>query len=240
MNIKKYIAVITLIFIGLISVNAQSKTTFGLQYKPILPIKVLNVTELKLSEKGMNVTLSPKLGLNFGAIIRWELLEKLSLETGLNYNKRSFKMEAILEDTAVSGSLDFSIITYEVPIQALFYVRLSKQWYMNVASGFSINFRASNVGKLSEDKNFSQITYVKNINLAYVANIGIEYRTKESGAFYLGASLTNPFRPLGEIHATSQVENYSKEVVGDVSGNYISVDLRYFFHEKKEKTKKKK
>ncbi|MGK0436944.1 MAG: hypothetical protein ACJAX0_001185, partial [Flavobacteriales bacterium] len=46
--------------------------------------------------------------------------------------------------------------------------------------------------------------------------------------------------PLGEIHATSQVENYSKEVVGDVSGNYISVDLRYFFHEKKEKTKKKK
>ena len=240
MNIKKYIAVITLIFIGLISVNAQSKTTFGLQYKPILPIKVLNVTELKLSEKGMNVTLSPKLGLNFGAIIRWELLEKLSLETGLNYNKRSFKMKTILEDTAISGSLDFSIITYEVPIQALFYVRLSKQWYMNVATGFSINFRASNVGKLSEDKNFSQITYVKNINLAFVANIGVEYRTKESGAFYLGASLTNPFRPLGEIHATSQVENYSKEVVGDVSGNYISVDLRYFFHEKKEKTKKKK
>ena len=239
MNVKKYIAVITLIFIGLISVNAQSKTTFGLQYKPILPIKVLNVTELKLSEEGINVTLSPKLGLNFGAIIRWELLEKLSLETGLNYNKRSFKMKTILEDTAISGSLDFSIITYEVPIQALFYVRLSKQWYMNVATGFSINFRASNVGKLSEDKNFSQITYVKNINLAFVANIGVEYRTKQSGAFYLGASLTNPFRPLGEIHATSQVDNYYKEVVGDVSGNYISVDLRYFFHEKKEKTKKK-
>jgi hypothetical protein len=239
MNVKKYIAVITLIFIGLISVNAQSKTTFGLQYKPILPIKVLNVTELKLSEEGMNVTLSPKLGLNFGAIIRWELLEKLSLETGLNYNKRSFKMKTILEDTAISGSLDFSIITYEVPIQALFYVRLSKQWYMNVATGFSINFRASNVGKLSEDKNFSQITYVKNINLAFVANIGVEYRTKQSGAFYLGASLTNPFRPLGEIHATSQVDNYYKEVVGDVSGNYISIDLRYFFHDKKEKTNKK-
>ena len=120
MNVKKYIAVITLIFIGLISVNAQSKTTFGLQYKPILPIKVLNVTELKLSEKGMNVTLSPKLGLNFGAIIRWELLEKLSLETGLNYNKRSFKMKKqtkhlqflssaalkVLEDTPYKGLID--------------------------------------------------------------------------------------------------------------------------------------
>jgi hypothetical protein len=240
MNTNKYIIGIALIFIGLYSINAQSKTTFGLQYKPILPIKSLNVTELKISEDGMNVTLSPELGLNFGAVIRWELLDKLSLETGLNYNKRNFKMNATLKDTAVSGSLDYSIITYEVPIQALFYVRLSKQWYMNVASGFSINFRASNVGKLSDDKNFSQITYVKNINLAYVANIGVEYRTKESGAFYLGASLTNPFRPLGEIHATSQVKNYTKEIVGDVSGNYISVDLRYFFHDKKEKTKKKK
>ena len=239
MNLKNHIIAIVFIFIGLSSINAQSKTTFGLQYKPILPIKALNVTDLELSENGLAVTLSPNLGLNFGAVIRWELLDKLSLETGLNYNKRNFKMEATLKDTSVSSSLEYSIITYEVPIQALFYVRLSKKWYMNVASGFSINFRASNVGKLSEDKNFSQITYVKNINLAYVANIGIEYRTKESGAFYLGASLTNPFRPLGEIHATSQVENYPNEVVGDVSGNYISVDLRYFFHEKKEKTKKK-
>ena len=240
MNLKNYIIIIALFLIGLSSINAQTKTTFGLQYKPILPIKALNVTELNISEEGMNVTLSPLLGLNFGAVIRWELLDKLSLETGLNYNKRNFKMEAMLEDTNISGSLDYSIITYEVPIQALFYVRLSKQWYMNVASGFSINFRASNVAKLSEDENFYQTTYVKTINLAYVANIGVEYRTKESGAFYLGASLTNPFRPLGEIHAKSQVENYSKEVVGNVSGNYISIDLRYFFHDKKKKSKKKK
>lgn len=213
---------------------AQNKATFGLQYKPILPIEKLNVTELNLSENGLNVTLSPELGLNFGAVIRWELIDKLSLETGLNYNKRSFTMEAMLEDTALSTSLEYSIVTYEVPIQALFYVRLSKKWYMNVATGISVNFRASNVGKLSEDENFSQITYVKNLNLAYVANIGVEYRTKKSGAFYLGASLTNPFRPLGEIHATSQVDNYRTTIIGDVSGNYISIDLRYFFHDKKE------
>ncbi len=234
MNIQKYIVTISLVIIGLTSMYAQNKATFGLQYKPILPIEKLNVTELNLSENGLNVTLSPELGLNFGAVIRWELIDKLSLETGLNYNKRSFTMEAMLEDTALSTSLEYSIVTYEVPIQALFYVRLSKQWYMNVATGISVNFRASNVGKLSEDENFSQITYVKNLNLAYVANIGVEYRTKKSGAFYLGASLTNPFRPLGEIHATSQVDNYRTTIIGDVSGNYISIDLRYFFHDKKE------
>lgn len=236
MTAKKYTLGFLFFILGLSSMYAQTKANFGLQYKPILPVKALNVTDLKLSENGMNVTLSPQLGLNFGAVIRWELLEKLSLETGLNYNKRNFSMTAMLEDTAVSNSLNYSIITYEVPIQALFYVRFSKQWYMNVASGFSINFRASNVGKLSEDENFSQTTYVKNLNLAYVANIGIEYRTKKNGAIYLGASLTNPFRPLGEIHISSHVEYYSKQIVGDVSGNYISIDLRYFFHDTK-KTK---
>lgn len=239
MKINKYIIVTALFFIGISSINSQSKTTFGLQYKPILPIKALNVEDLVLSEGGFDVTLSPELGLNFGAMIRWELLNKISLETGLNYNKRNFNLKSTLRDTAVSSSLNYSVITYEVPIQALFYVRLSKQWYMNVASGFSINFRASNVGKLSEDEYLSQTTYIKNMNLAYVANIGVEYRTKKSGAFYIGASLTNPFRPLGELHANSHVINYSKKVVGDVSGNYISIDLRYFFHDKKEKTKKK-
>ena len=240
MIIKKYIFVIALIFIGLNSVNAQNKTKFGLQYKPILPIKALNVTDLELSEDGFNILLSPQLGLNFGAVIRWQFLDKLALETGLNYNRRNFKMDATLEDTAISSFLDFGIVTYEVPIQALFYVRLSKKWYMNVASGFSINFRASNVGSTSEDENFIQRTAVQNINLAYVANIGVEYRTKESGAIYLGASLTNPFRPLGKMKATSEVDNYPGELIGDVSGNYISVDLRYFFHDKKEKTKKAK
>ena len=153
MKTNTHILTIVLVIIGLNAIYSQSKATFGLQYKPILPIKALNVTDLELSENRMNVTLSPQLGLNFGAMIRWELLDKLSLETALNYNKRNFRMEAMLEDTAVSGSLNYSVITYEVPIQALFYVRFSKQWYMNVASGFSINFRASNVGKLSEDEN---------------------------------------------------------------------------------------
>ncbi|MEN8929420.1 MAG: outer membrane beta-barrel protein [Flavobacteriales bacterium] len=239
MKLNLYNLVTAVILMGFLSVNAQKKTTFGLQYKPILPIKALNVSDLVIAENDLDITVSQTLGLNFGAVIRWELVNKLSLETGLNYNRRNFTMDASFKDS-VSATIDYSIITYEIPVQALFYVRLSKKWYMNVATGISVNFRASNVGKNSEDENFSQITYVKNFNLAYVANIGVEYRTRKSGAFYLGASLTNPFRPLGEIHASSEIEFNFRKVVGDVSGNYISVDLRYFFHDKKEKTKKAK
>ena len=145
-------------------------------------------------------------------------------------------MNALLNDT-LSGELDFSIVTYEIPVQALFYVRLSKQFYMNVATGLSINFRASDVGKVSDDLNFSSNTRVQNINLAYIANIGFEFRTKKSGYFYLGGSLKNLFRPLGFVTGKSAVEFNTKEVSGELSGNYISVDLRYFFQDTKKKKK---
>lgn len=217
-----------------IASSQKGVITFGLQYKPILPLKILNVSDLELSENGLDVTISPQLGTNFGAIIRRGFTRSLSLESGINYNRRNFKMEATLDDT-LSGKLNFGVVTYEIPIQGLVYVRLSKQFYMNVATGLSINFRASDVGKVSDDFNFSQTTRVQVINLAYIANIGFEYRTKKDGYFYLGASLTNLFRPLGKITARSEVEFNQKNVIGDLSGNYISVDLRYFFNDKSSK-----
>ena len=231
--IKK--TILFLLFIGFsVSYSQKSKTTFGIQYKPILPVKLLNVSDLVIDENGFDATISPILGHNFGGLIRWEFTEKLSMESGLSYIRRNFRMDATLDDT-LKGSLEYGVVNYEIPFQALFYVRLGKRYFMNVASGFSMNFRASDVGSSTENRNFSQITLVQHINLAYIANIGFEYRTKESGYFYLGASLTTLLRPLGRIEIRSLDDNNFKNVFGELSGNYISVDLRYFFNDKKEK-----
>ena len=216
--------------------SQKSSKTFGLQFKPILPLKVLNVTDLKLDEDNFKVTISPLLGYNFGGVIRFGFNDKLALETGLNYNRRNFKLDAQLDDS-LSGSLEYGVVTYEIPIQGLFYVRLSKKWYMNAATGISLNFRASDVGKFTANYEFIQSTRVQNINLAYVANVGVEYRTKKNGTFYMGGSLTTPFRPLGVVRVTSQDEFNVRQISGFLSGNYISVDIRYFFQDsKKNKT----
>ena len=217
--------------------SQEGVITFGLQYKPILPFKILNVSDSELEGAGLAGTISPTLGHNFGAIIRRGFTKNISLEAGLNYNLRNFKVNTTLDDT-LDGELNFGVVTYEIPIQALVYVRLSDQFYMNVATGFSMNFRASDIGTFSEDKNFSALGRIQILNLAYVANIGFEYRTKKSGYFYLGASLTNPFRPLGLVQVKSEVEFNSKTALADLSGNYISIDLRYFFHENKQKRAK--
>ena len=171
----------------------------------------------------------------FSGLLRWGFTKNISLEAGLSYIKRNFDTEYSINYDSIVGTKDLSIVTYEFPIQVLTYVRLGEQFHMNASTGISLNFRASSVGSTSDDFNFSQLAYIKKLNLAYIANLGFEYRTKESGYFYLGASLTTLLRPLGRIELRSLDDNNFKNVFGELSGNYISVDLRYFFNDKKEK-----
>jgi hypothetical protein len=213
-------------------------TTFGFQYKPILPIEFFSVKTLALTNTDFSATISPQLGHNFGAIIRWGLSKSISLETGVNYVKRNFKMDNSVKSTSVNSSGTFGITGYEIPFQGLVYVQMSKNSFLNVASGISTNWIASNIASRTEDDNFYQITYTKKMNLAYLANIGYEYRTDKSGTFYIGASLTNLFYGIGLIDVTYDQYNQTKQTItGELSGSYISLDLRYFFHEEKKKKK---
>ena len=236
MNFSKYFFAILFLVLSSYSLGQKTKVSFGLQYKPILPLKVLNVEDITLNENGYNATISPLLGHSFGGIIRWGFTDKIALESGLSYVRRNFNMDITLDDT-LSGNGEFGIVQYEIPFQGLFYVRLSKRYYMNAATGISLNFRASDVGNRTENSQFTQITNIQGINMAYIANIGFEYRSKKSGIFYLGASLTTPFRPLGKITLYSEDIVNTKRVVGLLSGNYISVDVRYFFQDTSKKKK---
>lgn len=218
--------------------SQKGVTTFGFQYKPILPVEFFNVKKLDLTNGNFSSTVAPKFGGNFGAIIRWGLSKSVSLETGLNYVKRNFEMTNQVKSTGTFSSGKFGIVGYEIPLQALIYVQMSKKSFLNVASGISTNWIASNVASESNDGNFYQVTYTKKMNLAYIANIGYEYRTDESGYFYIGASLTNPFQSIGLIDVVYDEYNQQKQILtGELSGSYVSLDLRYFFNETKKKKK---
>jgi len=236
---RNYLFFLCLLIFCKVGSSQQGVTTFGLQYKPLVPITVLNVEDLVLNEEGYTVSISSLLGHNFGAVVRWGITNKLAIETGLNYSRRNYLLDAVLDDT-LRGSTEFGIVTYEIPIQGLFYVRLSKTWYMNVATGFSFNFRASDVGKFTDNRQFSHTAFVRGLNLAYIANLGVEYRSNKRGTFYLGASLSTPFRNLATVRIFSESISNPRKIEGSLEGNYLSLDLRYFFNEnKKNKSNKK-
>ena len=112
---------------------------------------------------------------------------------------------------------------------------------MNTSLGVSIDMFPSNIA--TQDVNFSNFTVRRNwLQASVIGNLGFEFRSENSGYFYLGASVHRPFNTI----AQTRLEYYREPtVVGsearlELSGNYLTVDFRYYFHEDKKKKKKKK
>ena len=72
--------------------SQNSKTIFGLQYKPIIPTAYFNDSDLSKSSGSYFFNLNPKYSNSFGMVIRKQINKTFSLESGLNYTQRNFKL----------------------------------------------------------------------------------------------------------------------------------------------------
>jgi len=231
--IKAVKALTFLIFLASVSQGFSQKrvTTFGLQFKPIVSSEVINTggQDNQVGEIGFSI--EPNQGYSFGMVIRKGFTKQLSLETGINYTRRNYKLTIDQDTTGFSGVSDFKYIIYEIPILGLVYVQLGENSYLNGALGASINFLPSDWD--SFDTYFRHLSQRKSwIVPALLANIGYEYRTYDKGYFYIGFSYHRPFTELTTAGVEFRENDIGQErTFFDISGNYLTIDLRYFFHE---------
>lgn len=222
-------------------------TTLGIQLKPMVPSQFFGTGPVRQLSEQTDALLENQLGWNSGVVIRRGLNNMWSLETGISMVQRNYKVTFESLRFGFSESMSYRLVGYEIPIQALIYVQLGKQWFINGSGGVALNFYPSNLEKFGStvvDTTFIDYhmkTYRNNWMMPSVlANLGFEYRTKESGFFYIGASY---HRPLSEI-ALSNLRIESNGSGNDtkffLNGTYLTLDLRYFLPESSaDKTKKK-
>ena len=217
--------------------SQDSKTSFGLQYKPIIPTAYFDASDLSKSSNYI-LNLEDKYSNSFGMVIRQQINKTFSLESGLNYTQRNFKLSITNSTINLSDFTTFGMRSYELPIQLLTYVRASEYWYMNISFGISYNVLTSDIGSYGEEKNtfFFQNTYRKSGGYsALLANIGMEYRTENKGNYYFGASLHRAWKAIGRIYPEyndkTNIFNDDKEIYLDILGNFVTIDIRYFFAE---------
>ena len=244
MRLKEWIYGIGLagMLMGSINSSSAQNVVFGLSYRPLIPNSLFTGENIDFQTDTLSVNVSNKFGNSFGMVIRTDFTERWSLETGIHQTRRNFWIEAEGVDTALSTRFDLGMVTYEIPIQLLYYVRLSDQVYMNAMAGISINFFPTNHSKVSPDFQFlAQSLRREWVGGALVANVGFEYRTERSGYFYLGASLNRSLLPISTMAVAFNFQPYNISVArANLPGHYLTLDLRYFFKaEKKEKRKKK-
>ncbi len=217
---------------------------FGLQFKPIITAAYFDSGDESAQWEDYNFELSPRFGQSLGMIVRYYLSSTFSSETGLNLVNRKYQLRIENSNIVLTDMSNFNLRSYEFPIQILSYVKISDKYYLNAAFGNSLNIFASDVISFGEENPFffQSTSRRKRIQSALIANLGMEYRTIEKGIFYLGFSLHRPWKNTARSYPefddgtnsfNSQAPSGNNVKFMNISGNYLTLDFRYFFPQKK-------
>jgi hypothetical protein len=235
---KKYILFLIWLLTSFTSYSQERVITVGAQIKPIFSSKFFGTGPIEIGEQGYTYGIKPNSGYAIGMVVRRGFTPTLSLEFGLNYIVRKFELNA--NNGVLNSAADMRIVGYEIPISQLVFIRLSEKMYMNASAGICINMFPSDVYK--DEPNF--LVYAGRNSMfqpSLIANIGIEYRTKENGYFYLGTSLNRPFSNIYEYRVDYvNKKDVLNSAATSLNGTYLSIDFKYFFHEDPEKKGKAK
>lgn len=233
--VRNSLSVITFLLV-LVNASAQERIlTVGVQYRPIITSDFFGTGPIALNyDDTLSGSLTPRMGHSFGMSIRRGFTDNFSAEVGINWVRRNYDLILTDDNANNNGVTDFSIISYEIPIQALYYVRFTQKLYMDVAAGVSFDKYASDVETRSADISIYQYTTIRNsfFQFAGIANVGFEYRSQKSGYFYLGASFHRPFKDIARTRIDYTEAGVTNSNYEYLDGTYLTIDLRYFFYEK--------
>jgi hypothetical protein len=83
--------------------------------------------------------------MNMGMVIRKGITKNWSFETGICFVQRNFSARVKPSNLSDSLVMSYRMIAYEIPLQALVFVKLGEHLYMNASGGCSLDFYPSNV-----------------------------------------------------------------------------------------------
>ena len=213
-------------------------TTLGIQIKPVIPVDYFDPSVI-VEREHLTGTIELTGGYSFGMNVRVGLSNTISVETGISQINRNYRFDLVNDTSGYAEGSTFRYVGYEIPVVALVYIRLGERTWMNAALGFSLDLYPSDVQKdILEGR-----VYVFRNNWAQfgaLANLGVEYRTERSGYFYLGGSFHRPFGEMAFADLTYYGPSFFPYPMRTaLDGSYLTMDLRYYFHEDPEKRKTK-
>lgn len=206
---------------------------FGLQIRTVFPTAFIANPTTELEKDGLKASITQTFGYSFGGIVRVGLTELIALETGINFTQRRFTIKGSVADSGIYVTNDLGFIQYDVPINGLIYIQLSKRIFANASLGVTAGFKPTDIAT-SNNINGSKFFYHtglvnKKASLDLNGNLGFEFRSKKSGFFYFGGTVRIPTAPLFTYIATYRNQGYKVSQFGDVSGAFLGLDFRYFF-----------
>lgn len=232
------------VFFQSLTMAQKGVTTLGIQYKPIIPNRIIGTFEQSFNSENFESSIKQRVGHSFGMVVRQGLTKSLSFETGLGITQRNFNLAFAVPDSSYEATNKVGFVGYEVPLKGLVFIRLGEQLYMNTALGASFIYFPSEVKVITPIKvgEYFSMEGARRFRAqgALLANIGLEYRTKDKGYFYFGSSYNLPFAPVATVAMSYEYEAGKKLAIDNIRGSYLTLDFRYYFHERPNSEQKKK
>ena len=212
---------------------------FGFVVRPVFPTKFIGSPIASGSLDGFNTETSQKMGFAFGGTVRVGLTKLVALETGINFTQRNFDITMSYPDSNSYDSNTMKFVEYDIPLNALFYIKLTDQWFMNASMGFAITYKPTDVAVYNTPGGYHTFTHFgvrkNSAGIDANANLGFEFRTEKSGIFYLGGSGRVPFAQLFDISAHYKYQGNITVIEYPVDGSFLALDFKYFFPDIKNK-----
>ncbi|MEY4522157.1 MAG: hypothetical protein RIT10_1342 [Bacteroidota bacterium] len=144
-----------------------------------------------------------------------------------------------IPDSGIYAKNDLTFITFEIPVDLLVYIQMSKKVFASTALGVAMTFKPTDVGILTlpggssifSHTGFAQRKFV----LDFDAHFGVEYRTEKKGFYYIGGAAKIPFSPLFDLIATYKYQGNKTTYYGVVDGSFLAIEFKYFFHNTRNK-----
>ena len=227
-----------------ISQNKEEKNRqVGFLVGSLVPINYFGVGQLEVSGNNSSISINNKLGYCFGMLLKTDYTKKISLETGIVFCRRNFKLtgSSSNQSSSLRDTSSFGYINYSSPIKGIIYVQLNKYLFMRSSIGFNIDYYASAVA--SKGVNFIIDHYSERarwINGSISGELGIEKRISKIGVFYIGAEVNIPISSIAvtRMNFYYDGQNYDRYEPIFLRGNFFGIKLKYYLPVEMESEKK--
>lgn len=208
---------------------------FGIQSRVVLPSDFLGPTTTLLANEGFKSSLTQTTGFSYGALIRADYTENITVECGINYIQRQFNAKMSYSDSVenVSDTNKLTFINYELPITGIVKIQLAKNIFSLVGLGPSFTYKPTNVALIDlpgGKHTFYHSGSIRKFGIDLNAQAGFELRTKKNGFFYIGGGVKVPTSYLFNWGGKYAQQGSSESLIDfqKTNGAFLSIDLRYY------------
>lgn len=218
------------------SQSNKKEKQFGFDAGAIVPINYFGAGSVELNGNNSFITLSSKIGYQFGMMMKTNYSDRFSIENGIYYYRRNFKLTGYSDYSAGAtlDSSDFGYVSYGIPIKGIIYIQLDKEFFLSTSVGASIDFYASAVKSQGEqDYIYNVSDRARWINGAISADLGLEWRSMKNGSFYFGAGVNIPISviavtKLRYYYNTQDRNDYDRYEDFFLRGNLFTLKFKYY------------